>query len=140
MVGVLDKKTLIEAIRQAEAGTSGEIRVHVHRGPTKDALAEARKLFKRLGMHRTKERNGVLLFVAPKNHTFAIVGDEGIHRLVGDAFWNTTRDRMQKEFSEGRLQDGLLAGVKSAGERLKEHFPVKKTDRNELSNEVTEGR
>ena len=140
MVGSLDKKAVVEAIQKAEAGTSGEIRVHVHRSVSKDALSEARKLFKQLGMHRTKERNGVLLFIATKSKTFAIVGDEGIHRLVGEAFWNTTRDSMQKEFSEGRLQEGVLAGIRSAGERLKANFPVKKDDRNELSNEVTEGR
>ena len=138
MVGPLDKKAVIEAIRDAERGTSGEIRVHLHRVPTNDALSDARKLFKRLGMHRTQERNGVLLFIAPKSQTFAIVGDEGIHARVGDAFWNTTRDRMQKEFSQGRLQEGVLAGVRSAGERLKEYFPAKRDDRDELSNEVTE--
>lgn len=139
MVGALDNKAVVEAIRRAEAGTSGEIRVHIHRRASKDPLEEAKKLFTRLGMHRTRQRNGVLLFIAPKSHTFAIVGDEGIDRAVGATFWDATRDRMRKEFSEGRLEAGILAGVMSAGRELKAYFPVGRDDRNELSNEVTEG-
>ena len=140
MVG-LDKKTkaeIIEAIREAEAGTSGEIRVHVKRGPAKDALDEAQLVFRKLGMHRTRLRNGVLIFLSWKSRSFAIVGDEGIHRAVGGAFWDGTRDRMQAHFSKGELGQGILAGVRGSGKELKAHFPVRADDRNELPNRVTE--
>ena len=135
----LDKKAIVAAIREAEAGTSGEIRVHVKRGATKDALEEARRLFGRIGMHKTRLRNGVLIFVSSKSRSFAILGDEGIHRLVGGTFWDATRDRMQAHFEKNELLEGIMAGVRSAGEQLKAHFPVGVKDRNELSNTVTEG-
>lgn len=139
MVEALDKKALLEALRAAEAGTSGEIRVHLKRGPSKDALKEARVLFQRLGMHRTKLRNGVLIYVSRKSRVFAIVGDKGIHAHVNDSFWRATRDRMQAEFSKGNLQQGILEGIRSAGGELKRDFPIKKDDRNELQDTITEG-
>ena len=142
MVKWLDKKSqgrIVEAIRKAESGTSGEIRVHMKRGATKDALAEARHLFLKMGMHRTRRRNGVLLFVSKKSRSFAIVGDEGIHRAVGAAFWQGARDRMQAYFSKGEFLDGIVAGVQSAGEKLKGHFPSADGGRNELSDRPTEG-
>ena len=135
----LDKNIIIEAIGKAESGTSGEIRVHVHSRPVKDAFMEAQKLFKRLGMHRTKLRNGVLIFVSEKSHQFANVGDEGIHARVGASFWDAVRDRMGAQFAMGELQLGILEGVRSAGEQLKVYFPAGKSDRNELSDDVTTG-
>jgi len=92
----------------------------VKRGATKDALAEAKRVFHRLAMHRAKSRKGVLIFVSWKSRQFAIVGDEGIHRAVGDAFWNETRDRMQKEFSKGELVRGILTGIRSLTDTVTE--------------------
>lgn len=130
---------IVKAIKQAEAGTSGEIRVHVKRGETKDAMAEAKRLFLKMGMHKTRERNGVLIFVSKKGHQFAIIGDEGIDRKVGVGFWNGTRDIMQKHFAAGEWEKAVEAGVRSAGEKLKAYFPARDGDLNELSNTVTEG-
>ena len=142
MVKLLDKAAearIVKALGEAESRTNGEIRVHLKRGATKDAFLEAQRVFQKLGMHRTRSRNGVLLFISWKSRNFAIVGDEGIHRLVGDAFWNSTRDRMQAEFAKGELVSGILAGIHSAGERLKENFPRKAGDKNELPDTATEG-
>lgn len=133
------KKNIVEAIAQAERKTSGEIRVHVKPRCGEHPLEEARKVFRRLRMHRTKERNGVLIFVAWKSRKFAIVGDEGIHEKVGDAFWNGTCDRMAGFFSKNDLPGGIRAGVLSAGDKLKAHFPFEKNDKNELSNKVSGG-
>ncbi len=131
------KLRIVEAIRAAEKVTSGEIRVHVTARLRGEALAEAKKIFNRLGMRRTKHRNGILILVAPKQRSFAIWGDDGIHSKVGDAFWNDTRDAMAAHFTAGRFLEGVLAGVESAGRGLAEHFPYRATDRNELPNRVT---
>ena len=142
MVKLLDSQAqaqVVEALKAAESRTSGEIRVHVKRGVSKDALSDAKKMFHKLGMHRTKERSGVLLFIAWKSRNFAVLGDEGIHRKVGDLFWNRTRDRMQEKFSEGKLTEGILAGVDAAGEALKKYFPRSADDKNELPDTVTQG-
>ena len=141
MVKLLDKKAsgeIVRVIAEAESGTSGEIRVHVKRGATRDALREAQGLFLKNRMHLTDARNGVLIFISWKSRQFAIVGDEGIHRVVGDSFWNETRDRMGVYFAKNELKEGLIAGVRSAGEKLKAYFPRKYDDRNELPDTVAE--
>ena len=138
-LGKEDKKRIIQAIRQAEGATSGEIRVHLKAKCKDDVIAEAKKVFEKLGMHRSRRRNAVLLFVALKSKRFAIIGDQGIHERVGDSFWNQTRDLMSAHFSKGQLEKGIVAGVHSVGEKLSKFFPHDLDDTNELSNQVTEG-
>ena len=141
-MNILDKQAkqmIVEAIRSAEKETSGEIRVRVKARCGQDPMKEAQKVFRRLGMHRTRERNAVLIFVAFKSRCFAIFGDEKIHEKVGGQFWNATRDTMNSFFLKGDILGGITAGVRSAGERLKTHYPRKSDDKNELSNTVSEG-
>jgi uncharacterized membrane protein len=132
------KQEIAQAIARAEAETSGEIRVHLKRRCGADTLSQAIKDFQKLGMHRTKDRSGVLIFIALESHAFAILGDRGIHEKVGTAFWNETRDIMEDYFKSGRLKEGILAGVESAGRKLRAFFPRQASDRDELSNTVTE--
>ena len=142
MVEFLDKQAknkIVEAIRQAERATTGEIRVHVKPRCSEDVLKEAHKTFRRLGMHRAKEHNAVLIFVAPKSRRFAIVGDEGIHQKVGHDYWNAARDAMHHYFSKGDLAGGILAGVRSVGVQLKKHFPDGSGNANGLPDTVSEG-
>ena len=143
MVGsMLDKKAktaIVEAIVNAEKRSTGEIRVHVTRKACRDMMAEAKKTFQKLGMHKTKHRNGILLFVSWKNRELAILGDQGIHDQVGDSFWSQTRDKMIRYFREGRIEEGIVAGVTDAGEKLQKFFPAEHDKNpNELDNTVTE--
>ncbi len=131
-------KDIAEAIRQAEQGTTGEIRVHLAKRPGPDVMASARKTFVKLKMHRTRLRNGVLLYVAPKERVFAIVGDEGIHAKAGADHWAAARDAMLEEFKHGRLKEGILAGVRLTGEKLRQFFPADGPNGNELPDTVTE--
>src|SRR5438874_973181 len=136
MVKFLSKeedKEIIEAIGRAEKGTSGEIRVHLRKKCKKDALTEAHQIFRKLGMHRVKEKNAVLIFVAPESRQFAIVGDSGIHEKVKDEFWHSTPDLMAGYFKQGKIKEGIIAGIHSAGEKLKHHFPAKTSDSNQLT-------
>ncbi len=141
MVKFFDKEAesaIVRAIRMAEENTSGEIRVHLKKKCKKDVLAEARKIFKKLGMHRTEQRNAVLIFVSPESRQFAIVGDAGIHEKVKDEFWDSTRDVMADFFRQGKMKEAVLAGVGGIGEKLKHYFPAKAVNLNELPNTVTE--
>ena len=131
------KYEIVEAIRRAEESTRGEIRVHVKLRCGPDAIKEARKTFQRLGMHRTQEHNAVLIFVALRSRSFAVFGDEAMHRQVGDSFWNATRDKMQGYFAQGDMVGGIAAGVQSVGEKLKQHFPATAGNKNELSDRVS---
>lgn len=146
MVGFLDRhltkqerKEIVNAISEAERMTSGEIRVHLQKKCKQDALQEAKIIFHRLKMHKTKHRNGVLIFIALESRRFAILGDSAIHGHVGDSFWNESRDKIASYLSKGQIKEGIIAGVMSIGDKLKAHFPVEVKDKNELSNELTEG-
>ena len=139
MLGKHAKYEIVEAIRRAEESTRGEIRVHVRNKSSPDPMKEARKVFRRLGMHRTTEHNGVLIFVALKSQTFVIFGDEAMHQKVGDLFWNATRDKMKGYFEKDDMVGGIIAGVQSVGEKLKQHFPAETGNKNELSDGVSEG-
>lgn len=134
----LDHARIRSAIAAAEMRTSGELRVVVHQYAAVDALAAAKEEFARLGMNRTRERNGVLIFVAPLSRTFALYGDTGIHAKCGEGFWREVADAMSGHFKRGEFTDGIVHAVERAGELLGVHFPRRPDDRNELSDEVVE--
>ena len=125
------------AIETAELNTSGEIRVHVTKRCKQDPFQEAVKIFKKLGMQETKQRNGVLFFIALKDQKLAIVGDQGINDRVGANFWDQIRDMMIDHFSKEQLTEGLVNGILAAGEQLKAAFPYHSDDKNELSNDIS---
>lgn len=125
------------AILNAERNTSGEIRVHIENFCKKDVVHRATIIFHKLKMHNTSLRNAVLFYLAVKDRKFAIIGDEGIHKRVSAEFWNSIRNKMEKRFCEGNFTEGLCEGIEMAGNELKKYFPISKTDKNELSNELT---
>ncbi|MCD4698296.1 MAG: TPM domain-containing protein [Bacteroidales bacterium] len=127
------------AIKNAELDTSGEIRVHIDGKCKGDAKDTAAYIFEKLQMHKTEQRNGVLFYLAIKNRKFAILGDEGINKLVPDNFWDNIRDGMLNHFREDNFTDGLTEGITLAGKQLKQHFPYQTNDINELPDEISFG-
>jgi uncharacterized membrane protein len=127
---------IVAAIREAEKTTSGEIRVFVSHKPIEHPVAAAQAHFLRLGMQKTRERNAVLIFVAPLTHKFAVVGDVGIHTRCGDPFWQELAAEMSGHFRGSEFTRGLVHGVKKAGELLARHFPRRPDDQNELPDDV----
>lgn len=135
------KKRIKAAIEEAEVNTSGEIRVHLEdRCKKNNVLDRAAQMFAELDMHKTDARNGVLIYMAVKDHKFAIIGDAGINTKVEDDFWDITKEKMLQHFKSGDLTQGLVEGILCAGERLKEHFPYQKDDKNELSDDISFGK
>lgn len=132
-----EKKRITEAIAEAENNTSGEIRLHAEGHCKIDVLDRAAYVFKKLGMHETEQRNGVLFYLAVHDRKFAIIGDAGINRVVPADFWNEIKETMLGYFKEGKFTDGLTKGILMAGEQLKANFPFHKDDVNELSNEIS---
>ena len=114
---------VVEAIRQAEQKTTGEIRVMVSHKHIEAPVAEAQKIFMRLGMDRSPRHNGVLIFVAPRSHKFAVIGDQAVHEKCGDEFWQKLAEAMTEYFRKSEFTEGIVHGVKKAGELLAEHFP-----------------
>ena len=132
-----EEQEIILAILEAEMDTSGEIRVHLESTAQKDHYIRAQEIFHVLKMDNTRQRNGVLIYVAVADHKFVIYGDEGIDQVVPDDFWNTTRDVMADYFQKRAFKDGIIAGIRSAGQELKAHFPWGADDRNELPDAIT---
>jgi len=133
----LEEKKIVEAIIAAEHQTSGEIHVHIEKFCKEDVLDRAALVFTKLKMHQTALKNGVLIYLAVKSKKFAIIGDKGIDAVVPADFWNSTKEIMQQKFQQGLFTEGLVEGLKKAGEQLKTHFPHEANDKNELPNELS---
>ncbi len=136
----LDTARIEAALKEAERETSGEIRVSVAPLFWGSIEAAADRAFTRLGMANTAERNGVLIFVCPSRHKFVVLGDEGIHQKVGQAFWEKIVAAIGAKFRTGDFTGGLVDGILAVGQELKHHFPHQgERDVNELPDEVDFG-
>ena len=128
---------ILASVREAEMATSGEIRVHIETSFTGDVLDRAAWIFKKLGMNKTADRNGVLFYLAVTDRKFAIIGDAGINAKVPAGFWDEISALLQKNFREGKFTEGLSEVIVLAGKQLKTHFPYSKDDVNELPDEIS---
>ena len=137
-----EKQHIVEAVQQAERHTSGEVRVFVEsKCSYMDALDRAAELFSKMQMQNTAERNAVLVYIAVKDRQLAIFGDEGIHKKVGDEYWNKLVKQMISHFNKENFAEGIRQCVLDVGEALKNHFPYNKdTDKNELPDDIVFGR
>ncbi|MDE5423050.1 TPM domain-containing protein [Ancylomarina sp. DW003] len=135
-----DEQIIItKAIAEAETNTSGEIRVHIENKCPEDVMDRASHIFSKLDMHKTELRNGVLFYLAIRDHKFAILGDAGINAKVPKSFWNHTKEEILGYFKQGEFAKGLSEGIKMAGLQLKTHFPYQEDDVNELSDDISFG-
>ena len=134
-----EEQEIVQAIVTAEKNTSGEIRVHIEETSEKPPIERAKEVFSTLEMHKTEARNGVLFYIGVANKGFAILGDEGINKVVEADFWDCTKDLVLGHFKNKEFKKGLVEGVLRAGEKLKHYFPYQSDDTNELSNEISKG-
>ncbi|QDK77452.1 TPM domain-containing protein [Spirosoma sp. KCTC 42546] len=133
-----EQQRIIEAIRQAEKATSGEIRVHVEAHcANPDPVQRAIEVFAQLGMHQTKDQNGVLFYLAYTDRKFAVLGDTGIDAKVPADFWESTKDLLRSYFANGAYAEGLSRGIERAGQQLKQYFPYASDDTNELADDIS---
>ena len=135
-----DRLQILAEIKEAEKNTSGEIRLFIEDDCGENVLDRAAFIFKELDMHKTKERNGVLFYLATDSRQFAILGDQGIHSKVEKDFWHAIKHQMQNYFTEGNFLKGLTIGIKMSGDALKKYFPYNKNDKNELSDDIVFGK
>ena len=132
-----ERQRVAQAIAEAERRTSGEVRVHLDEHIEDDVLDHAAFVFEELGMHRTKDRNGVLIYVSTGDRKVAVVGDTGINERVPAGFWTDVVGVLKLHFAAGRRAEGLCEAVGMVGEKLKALHPYQSDDRDELSNEVS---
>ncbi|MBW3467400.1 TPM domain-containing protein [Arthrospiribacter ruber] len=135
-----DRSSIIAAIKAAERKTSGELQVHIENHCSDDVMDRAAEVFEILKMHKTKERNAVLFYLAIEDHKFAILGDCGINAVVPENFWVEIKDMMIDQFKKGAYTQGLCKGIELSGQALQKHFPFdRKGDINELPDEISFG-
>jgi uncharacterized membrane protein len=135
----LNQKRVVQAIRAAEQRTSGELRVFVSHKKCPDPMAEAKAQFVKLGMHRTQLRNGLLIFVAPRSQTFALLADTGVHEQCQEQIWQQAAEKLSAALAAGQLTEGLVRTLQTMADILAQHFPREGPETNELPDEVVTG-
>ena len=137
-----EKQRVVEAIRNAEHRTSGEIRVYVEsRNTYMDPMDRAAEIFYNLKMDKTDERNAVLLYIALKDKQLALFGDEGIYKTTGAEYWNISVKSMLKKITAEDMIGGMVHCITGIGETLHDKFPFNKlNDKNELPDEIVFGK
>ena len=136
-----DLAAIASAIGEVEKTTAGEIRVSIRQRrkwrEKKRTLEElAQQEFHALGMTKTKDRTGILIFLLLEDKKFFILADDGIHARVEDGMWDKIAKEMSTHFSQKNFRLGIIQGVKSVGMELTKFFPRKSDDTNELPNDV----
>lgn len=136
-----DLAAIGSAIRAAEKTTAGEIRVSVRQKrqwrERKLTIEEmARREFQSLGMTKTRDRTGILIFLLLQERKFFILSDEGIHTKVEVETWTKIAGEISSHFSRSQFRHGVVFGVQAVGEILSKYFPRKSDDTNELPNDV----
>lgn len=132
-----EEQDVVKAIVRAEQKTSGEIRIHIEPNCKGDPLKRAIALFPKLGMHNTKHKNGVLLYIASSDHKLAIYGDKAIHEHAGQHFWDSILSNLQHHFKSGDFGKGIEEAVMAIGDKLHDRFPRESDDKDELSNSIS---
>jgi uncharacterized membrane protein len=91
-------------------------------------------------MDETMDRNAVLVYVATRDHQYALFADEGIYREMGQDYWNKEAEKIIKAFGSQHYAEGLLEVVIDIGQALKSHFPYdNKGNKNELPDDIVFG-
>lgn len=136
-----DEKLVVETIRQTELKTTGEIHVHIScQKLGKDGvISDASVMFQKLNLHKTKDRNGVLIYINSKAQEFALLGDQGIHQLMTTTGWERAASEMSRKFKDNQFAPAIVTAIQELGALLTERFPVldAKDNPNELSDEIS---
>lgn len=119
----VDKARVREAIAAAERTTSAPIHVSIAPYFWGNVRRTAERAFRKHGLARTSDRNGVLFFVVPSRREFAIIGDAGAHEALGQPVWDAIAKLVQERFSHGDPTAGLVMGIEAVGHDLARHFP-----------------
>ena len=136
-----EERKIVDAIKQAELQTSGEIRVHIEQYcQDENPIARAIYIFDAIGMSKTVQRNGVLIYVALKSRRFAIIGDSGINNKIPANFWDDAKKNLQTKFAQNDITQGIIEAIEQTGQILKKEFPYLEGDINEQSDDISYGK
>lgn len=130
----------IEKLQNKIAGleilTSAEIKIVFCKSAWFGIVAKAKKVFQKLNMHKTVNRNAVLILILERDRELLIYGDQGINVHLNERYWSDIRDDMIDLFKDGKYYIGLSIGLEKIAHSLSQYFPAKENDINEVSNEI----
>jgi uncharacterized membrane protein len=132
-----EKKEIILAIREAEKETSGEIKVHLENRCKGDLMERTKEIFSALHLYKTEHKNAVLIYIAPNDKKVSIIGDEGIHNLVPDNYWDNEIQLLTDSFKRNDFKNGIIETIGNIGKKLKLYFPYTSNDINEISDLIS---
>ncbi|MCH2226914.1 MAG: TPM domain-containing protein [Candidatus Caenarcaniphilales bacterium] len=133
-----EQDLLAKKIDEIESVTDAELRIHIESYCKVDPMSRAAKVFKDLKMYKTKERNGVLFYIAIEDHKLAVWGDEAIHKDLGQSFWDEEIEILLNHFKKQEFYQGLVKALDNVKAKLEELYPFT-GHKNELSNEISFG-
>lgn len=96
----------------------------------------ASREFIRRGLTRTRDKTGVLIYVALAEHHAEILADTGIADRVGPDIWVEIIEELTATIKSGSMADGLVGAISRAGAILAEHAPPRFEDEDELPNKI----
>lgn len=96
----------------------------------------ASREFLRRGITRTREKTGVLIYLALAEHHAEILADTGIADRVDAGIWADIVADLTAAIGSGRMTEGLIEAIRRTGAILAEHAPPRLDDVDELPNKV----
>jgi uncharacterized membrane protein len=143
MLDAATQQKVVACIQQAEARTSGEIRIFMEgRCAYVNAIDRAREIFASLGMEKTQARNAVIIYIALNDRQFALFGDSAIYEKAGGpVFWEKAAAKLASHLKRNEVADGLCNCINELGNALATHFPPDPAiNKNELPDEIVFGK
>ncbi len=127
------------AIAQVEQNHAGQIRFAVEASlelspllAGQAARERAIEVFSQLRVWDTEHNNGVLIYLLLADRDVEIVADRGVHAKLGPPVWESVCQEMEAAFRLGKFEEGVIAGIRSVGAYLAQHYPQAGVKTNEL--------
>jgi putative membrane protein len=96
----------------------------------------ASREFLRRGLTRTREKTGVLIYLALAERHAEILADTGIADRVDAGIWTGLIANLTGAIRDDRMMEGLEEAIRRMGAILAEHAPPRLDDMDELPNKV----
>lgn len=132
------------AVKASEATQSGEIRIAIEGAlPLASLLGNescrdrATALFTSLGVAKTREANGILVYVQLVDRRVEILADRGIAALIAQDEWEKLCRQMETAFAAKDYRRGMLDAIERITALLAQHFPASGNNPNELDDAPT---
>ena len=116
---------IVKALQFVSKRSTGDVRVHVVKNPfEKDTMGSALEVFDEYSMTRTTDRNAVLIYINLSTKAFSIIADEGIHRAVGQRYWDELAANMREDLQSTQFENSVALTVYTLAVTLEKYFPI----------------